>query len=116
MGSKKNKWKNRQGIVYSSDENYQYNYRKENTTKTIPANQQNLKVFLERKKGGKLVTIISGFVSSDSNLKDLARQLKAKCGIGGTAKNGEILLQGDFRDKVIGLLEDEGYKVKRTGG
>lgn len=81
-----------------------------------PENQQ-LKVLLEKKgRGGKTAVIICGFIGSDNDLKDLSKTLKSKCGVGGSARDGEILIQGDVRDKVIDLLNGMGYKTKRVGG
>ena len=113
----KKKDKNRDGVVYSTDENFTYNYLDENEAETLPASQQDLRVMLDKKsRGGKQVTLITGFVGTDDDLKDLAKKLKSQCGVGGSAKDGEILIQGDFRDKVLGILQKEGYKAKKSGG
>ena len=104
------------GIVFSTNpdevkstfENFQED------TKT-PA-KQDLRVQLDKKqRGGKAVTLITGFIGNDNDLKDLGKLLKTKCGVGGSAKDGEILIQGDFRQKVLDLLISEGYKVKKIG-
>jgi translation initiation factor 1 len=110
-----NKNKGKSGIVYSTSPTFQYQEEESNTSNT-PNNQQQLKVWLERKGGGKVVTAIKGFNGSDDTLNELARMLKSKCGVGGSSKDGEILIQGDHRDKVILLLTNEGYKAKKAGG
>ena len=103
------------GMVYSTNDDYSYNDEQED--ETLPPNEQLLYVSIDRKqRKGKEVTLIEGFVGTDDDLNYLAKMLKSKCGVGGNAKDGDILIQGNKRDKVIEILEKEGYKTKRKGG
>ena len=113
----KNK-KNRRGIVFSTNPDFEYQYEENEEQEEIPANQQKLRVMIDRKqRKGKEVTLVTGFVGPDDELKDLAKFLKSKCGVGGSAKDGEIIIQGNYRDKVVDLLLDKGYSnTKKAGG
>jgi len=112
--SKKNKNK-RIGIVFSTDPDFDYSYDDElDETEEIDPSEQRLRISLDRKKRkGKEVTLITGFVGPEDSLKELAKFLKTKCGVGGSAKDGEILVQGDHRNKVNQLLKDKGYTKSR---
>ena len=115
MSSQKNK--DRVNIVYSTNPDFAYQYRPDEEAETLPKQQQNLKVFLDKKqRAGKMVTLVTGFVGKEIDLGALGKLLKTKCGVGGTVKDGEILIQGDFRDKILQLLLTEGYKAKKAGG
>jgi translation initiation factor 1 len=114
--SKKNDWKKRDGVVYSTSSDFEYNYQQNEEAQTLPPQQQNLKVALDKSgRAGKQVTLVSGFVGSAADLDTLTKTIKTKCGVGGSAKDGEILIQGDVRDKVVQILQKEGYKAKRVG-
>jgi translation initiation factor 1 len=114
---KKNDWKKRDGVVYSTNSDFQFQYQASESAGTIPPAQQNLKVFLDRSlRAGKQVTIVSGFAGPGPDLEALTKLLKTKCGVGGSSKDGDILIQGDVREKVIAILIKEGYKAKRAGG
>lgn len=111
------KKKEKLNVVYSTNPNFNYEFDEEETIETLPKNQQKLYVSIDRKqRGGKEVTLVEGFVGSDDDLKDLGKLLKSKCGVGGTAKDNEILIQGNFREKVFDMLTKEGYQVKKKGG
>ena len=104
------------GIMFSTDPDFEFDQPETNEAPT-DKKSQNLRVQLDRKnRGGKAVTLITGFIGPADELESLAKLLKGKCGVGGTAKNGEILIQGDFRDKILGILLKEGYKAKKSGG
>ncbi len=107
---KSNDWKDRLNVVYSTNPDFNYECIEEEQAETLPKNQQKLRVGIEKKgRGGKTVTIIKGFIGSEDDLKDLSKWLKTKCGVGGSAKEGEIIIQGDFKQHIIELLKVEGY-------
>jgi len=114
--AKKNDWKKREGIVYSTESDFSYSYEKSEEAAALPPAQQNLKVSLDRSgRAGKQVTLVSGFVGAGTDLVSLSKLLKAKCGVGGSVKEGNVLIQGDLRDKVVKILQAEGYKANRSG-
>ena len=109
-----NDWKKRLGVVYSTDPDFKYEEEKAVEPETLQPSLQRLVVSLDKQnRGGKQVTLVSGFRGKEEDLADLGRTLKIKCGVGGSAKNGEITIQGDFRDKVTDLLTKMGYRAKR---
>ena len=107
---KNNDWKERLNIVYSTNPDFNYQTEDEEEIETPEKKNQKLRVSIEKKgRGGKTVTLITGFTGREDDLKELGRNLKTKCGVGGSAKDGEIIIQGDFKQRVIELLKAEGY-------
>ena len=111
-----NDWKQRLGMVYSTNPDFEYKTDEVAEAETLAPERQDLRVWLDRKhRGGKTVTLVKGFVGSEADLAELGRMLKSKCGVGGSAKDGEIIIQGDHRDRVVELLLKAGYKCKKAG-
>lgn len=109
--AKDNDWKSRLGMVYSTNPDFSFETEDTEETETLPHAQQRLRVGIERKnRGGKTVTVVTGFVGTESDLKDLGKLLKTKCGVGGAVKDGEIIIQGEWKQRIIELLSAEGYK------
>ncbi|MDD3210379.1 translation initiation factor [Bacteroides graminisolvens] len=114
---KSNDWKERLNVVYSTNPDYRYETDDDEDAETVEPAKQNLRVQLDKKnRGGKVVTLVTGFIGTEDDLKELGKLLKTKCGVGGSAKDGEIIVQGDFKQKVLELLKKEGYtKTKPVG-
>ena len=109
-----NDWKQRLGVVYSTNPDFMYSKEETGEETTPEPSRQRLIVSIDRRnRGGKQVTLVSGFTGTREDLAALGKTLKVKCGVGGTAKDGEITIQGDFRDKVTALLKEMGYNAKR---
>lgn len=112
-----NDWKARLGVVFSTNPDFNYSTDEQEQVATLPAAKQNLRVWLDRNhRGGKTVTLVRGFVGSDEDLKELAKELKNRCGVGGSAKDGEIIIQGAHRERVLQILLERGYRAKAAGG
>ena len=111
---KNNDWKDRLNVVYSTNPDFQYETSDKEEPDTLPKEKQQLRISLDkRNRGGKMVSLITGFVGKDEDLQALGKTLKIKCGAGGSAKDGEIIIQGDFRNKLLELLHKEGYTKVR---
>lgn len=114
--AKKNDWKNRDGVVYSTNSDFNYQYQQQEPENTVSPKQENLKVQLDKSmRAGKQVTLVTGFTGKTGDIEILGKLLKTKCGVGGSVKDREIIIQGDHRDKVVQILIKEGYKAKRVG-
>ncbi|MGL5317700.1 MAG: translation initiation factor [Bacteroidales bacterium] len=112
----KNDWKSRLNVVYSTNPDFQYESEDEEAVETLDKEKQNLRVYLDRShRNGKTVTLVKNFVGTEDDLKELAKVLKTKCGVGGSVKEGEIIIQGDFRTKIVDILLKEGYKKSKAG-
>ena len=112
-----NDWKKRLGMVYSTNPDFQFETGEKEEAETIDPSRQLLYVSLDKKnRKGKKVTLVEGFTGSSEELRGLARELKSRCGVGGSASDNNILIQGDFRDRVVAMLQEKGFKVKRSGG
>ena len=109
-------WKERLGVVYSTNPDFKYDNGETEQTETLPKDKQNLRVWRDTHgRGGKVATVVRGFVGSDDDLSELAKLLKRKIGVGGSAKDGEIIIQGENRDRILQILLDEGYsRTKRV--
>jgi translation initiation factor 1 len=107
-------WKDRLGVVYSTNPDYQYEKQGTEEAETLSPSQQQLRVKLDKhNRKGKIVTLVSGFTGKEDDLKELGKKLKSKCGVGGSVKDGEIIIQGSFTEKIMQYLSESGYKVKK---
>lgn len=109
-----NDWKKRLGMVYSTNPDFKFETAEDEVPQTPEPSKQRLVVKIDRKgRAGKQVTLVEGFVGADDDLSDLARTLKQRLGVGGTAKDGEVAIQGDWRDRIVEILTELGYRAKR---
>jgi Translation initiation factor 1 (eIF-1/SUI1) and related proteins len=107
---KDNDWKSHLNVVYSTNPDFKYDDAQGAKQSTLSVNQQKLRVKIDkRNRGGKVVTLVEGFVGAESDLQALGKMLKVKCGVGGSAKDGEIIIQGEHKEQVIALLKTAGY-------
>ncbi len=112
----KNDWKKREGIVYSTSPDFAYTYHQAQEPDTLPPQKQQLRVLLDKSgRAGKTVTLVNGFIGKHTDLETLGKMLKNYCGVGGSVKEGEILLQGDQREKLVKRLSAMGYRVRKSG-
>lgn len=111
-----NNWKKRKGVVYSTNEDFDYQYEGQENATGEASTRQDLRIWLDRRSGNKVVTLVKGFEGTTLELQMLGKVLKNACGSGGSVKEGEILIQGDHREKVKATLQKEGHQVKLAGG
>ena len=104
------------GIVYSTNPEFQYDWNEQGEQESIPPAEQNLRIHLQSLKGNKKLSIVRGFRGTDADLNELGKTLKSACGVGGSVKDGDILIQGDQREKVLAILIKKGYGAKKSGG
>ena len=117
MSKKQNDWKDRLNVVFSTNPDFQYETEEEDVCETLPKQQQKLRVSVDRKgRGGKSVTLVTGFIGTEEDLKELGRKLKASCGVGGSVKDGEILVQGEFQQRIADMLLKDGYAQTKMSG
>ena len=109
------KKKNNKLTVYSTNSNFEHDEDNHEDI-TLEPSDQLLEVWIDKHRAGKTAIIIKGFVGNLSEIKDLSKKLKTKCGVGGSVKNGEIIIQGNVRDKIMDILKQDGYRYKRVGG
>jgi translation initiation factor 1 len=114
--SKKNKKENEGGLMYSTNKNLSFNNDEEPEDESLNPGEQNLRIHLDRMGGGKVLTRITGYTGNEEEITKLGKELKQKCGVGGTVKNDEILIQGDHRDKILGIFMKMGFRAKKAGG
>ncbi len=109
----KNKSKDREGVVYLTNPDFEYILNEISEADTLPATNQSLRIVLDKKaRAGKQVTLVTGFIGKEEDLKELAKIIKTKCSVGGAVKDGEIIIQGDFRPKIAAILSPMGYKCR----
>ena len=107
--------KNKKGVIYSTNPNFQFEYD-DDEQKKINNNEQLLTLHIDKHRAGKTVIIIKGFIGSKSDLKNLGKKIKKECGVGGSVKNNDIIIQGSMREKIALILENEGIPYKKSGG
>ena len=107
--------KNKKGVIYSTNPNFQFEYD-DYEKKTLSNNEQLLTLHIDKHRAGKTVIIIKGFIGSESDLKNLGKKIKKECGVGGSVKNNDIIIQGNMREKIALILENEGIPYKKSGG